>query len=106
MQRFAAKQLDDSGAPLYYLIEYEVSENNGVFMYTGRSLATADMNKQLSDEDEAFTFSFEKTGSDWSVIHKIAVTSRLGEDIASKIKATIFNDLILSGIMGFEQRKN
>ncbi len=106
MTRFAAKQLDESGEPLYYLIEYEVTESDGIFTYAGRALATNNINKELTEEDEAFNFSFERNGSDWSVINKIKVISKLGEDIAEKIKATFFNDLVLSGIMGLEQRKN
>lgn len=106
MQRFAAKQLDISGAPLYYLVEYEVEEHDGIFVYTGRALATNDINRQLADEDEAFSYSFERTGSDWSVINKIKVHSKLGEALAQKILGTFFNDLILSGTMNFEQRRN
>jgi hypothetical protein len=51
MQRFAAKQLDSSGEPLYYLVEYEVDEHHGVFTYKGRALVTNDINKQLTDKD-------------------------------------------------------
>lgn len=106
MTRFAAKQLDESGEPLYYLIEYEITNNAGTFIYSGRALATSDINKELNDDDEAFTFSFERNGSDWTIINKIKIGSKLGEEIAEKIKLTFFNDLILSGIMGVEQRKN
>ena len=104
MQRFAAKQLDASGEPLYYLVEYEVKEDAGIFYYTGRAFATSDVNKEITEQDEAFTYSFERT--DWSVVNKIAIQSKLGEDIAMKIRDTFFTDLILSGIMSFEQRKN
>jgi len=106
MTRFAAKQLDESGEPLYYLIEYEISNDAGTFIYAGRALATSDINKELTEQDEAFTFSFERNGSDWTIINKINVQSKLGVDIAEKIKRTFFNDLVLSGIMGVEQRKN
>ena len=106
MTRFAAKQLDETGEPLYYLVEYEIAEASGIFTYHGRALATSDINKELTEEDEAFTFSFERNGSDRTIINKIKVTSKLGEDIAKKIKETFFNDLVLSGIMGLEQRKN
>lgn len=106
MTRFAAKQLDESGEPLYYLIEYEIANHAGTFVYSGRALATSDINKELTEEDEAFTFSFERNGSDWTIINKIKVESKLGEEIAERIKLTFFNDLVLSGIMGVEQRKN
>jgi hypothetical protein len=106
MTRFAAKQLDESGEPLYYLIEYEITNKAGTFIYSGRALATSDINKELTEEDEAFTFSFDRKGSDWTIINKIKVESKLGEEIAEKIKLTFFSDLVLSGIMGVEQRKN
>ncbi len=106
MQRFAAKQLDESGEPLYYLVEYEVDESAGVFAYTGRAYATNDVNRELSENDEAFSFSFHRAGIDWSRIDKIEVWSRLGEDMALRIRNTFFGDLVLSGIMGLEQRKN
>jgi hypothetical protein len=106
MTRFAAKQLDESGEPLYYLIEYEIDEAAGIFIYKGRALATSDINKQLTEDDEAFAFSFERNGSDWTLVNKIKVTSGLGDEIANKIKATFFNDLVLSGIMGLEQKRN
>ncbi len=106
MQRFAAKQLDASGEPLFYLIEYEVKEEAGVFYYSGRAFATGDINKQLTEADEAFSYSFERSSDDWSLVKKIKVVSRLGDDIAEKIKNTFFNDLILSGIMSFELKKN
>jgi len=106
MQRFAAKQLDASGEPLFYLVEYEVKEENGIFYYAGRALVTGDINKELTESDEAFRYSFERNAADWSVVNKIKVFSKLGDDIAEKIKSTFFNDLILSGIMSFEQKKN
>lgn len=106
MQRFAAKQLDASGEPLYYLVEYTVEETDGMFLYSGRALATNDINKELTEADEAFSYSFERNGSDWSIIGNIKIKSRLGEDIADKIRDTFFNDLILSDTMSFEQQKN
>ncbi len=106
MTRFAAKQLDETGEPLYYLIEYEISELSGIFTYSGRVLATNDVNKELTEDDEAFAFRFERKGSDWTVVNKIIVESKLGDEIAEKIKSTFFNDLVLSGIMGLEQKKN
>lgn len=106
MQRFAAKQEDASGAPLFYLLEYEVTEHSGTFFYEGRVLATNDVNKELGDHDEAFRYSFERSSSDWSLVNKIKVTSVLGDDFAEKVRNTIFNDLVLSGTMSFEQQKN
>jgi hypothetical protein len=106
MQRFAAKQPDANGEPLYYLVEYEVEEQQGIFTYKGRALVTNDINKQLTDEDEAFRYSFERDSADWSLVNKIKVFSKLGDDVAQKIRDSFFNDLILSGIMSFEQQKN
>lgn len=106
MQRFAAKQLDSSGEPLYYLIEYEATQLEGTFYYIGRALATKDMNKQLTEDDVAFSYSFDRSVADWSQVNNIKVYSILGEDIADKIRDTFFNDLILSGIMSFELKKN
>jgi hypothetical protein len=106
MQRFAAKQLDDSGQPLFYLVEYEVEGHQSLFIYKGRALVTNDVNKQLTDEDEAFRFSFERDSGGWEVVNKINVQSKLGDDVAGQIRDSFFNDLILSGIMSFEQKKN
>lgn len=106
MQRFAARQLDAAGDPVFYLIEYDVNEQAGIFRYTGVAYATNDSNQPLGPEQEAFAFTFEREGGGWSVITKIVVTSKLGDDIAQKIRATFFNDLVLAGIMGAEQQKN
>jgi len=106
MHRFAAKQLDASGEPLFYLVEYEVTEQAGIFTYTGRALATNDINKELSDADEAFRYSFERSSKDWELVTRIQVTSALGDEMAERIKTTFFNDLILSGTMSFELQKN
>ncbi len=106
MLRFAAKQLDASGEPLFYLIEYEVTELEGTFYYIGRALATNDMNKNLTEDDVAFSYSFDRSSADWSKVNNIKVYSKLGDDIAEKIRDTFFNDLILSGIMSFELQKN
>jgi hypothetical protein len=106
MKRFAAKQLDASGEPLYYLVEYEVEEQEGIFIYSGRAYATKDVNRELTPEDEAFSYRFERPGQGWDAVHKIEVYSSLGQDLANKIRETFFNDLVLSGIMGVEQRNN
>jgi hypothetical protein len=83
-----------------------VTELEGTFYYIGRALVTNDMNKELTEDDVAFSYSFDRSAADWSVVNNINVYSKLGEDIAAKIKNTFFNDLILSGIMSFEQQKN
>lgn len=106
MTRFAARQLDASGEPLFYLVEYEVTEEAGIFIYTGKAYATNNANKELTEEDEAFSYRFERPGEGWSVVNKIEVHSRFGEELAQKIRDTFFNDLVLNGIMGIEQRNN
>lgn len=106
VKRFAAQQPGVDGQPLYYLIEYAVVETEGRFVYEGRGYITKDFNKELTSDDEAFYYSFERTPHDWSVISNIQVGSALGEKTAQKIRDTIFRDLVLSGTMGFEQRQS
>jgi hypothetical protein len=106
MKRFAAQQPGVDGKPLYYLIEYEVTESGNTCLYHGSVYVTNDFHKQLTGDEEAFTYSFERTGSDWSVINKIKVESRLGAEMAQRIRDTFFSDLVLSGTMGFEQRQS
>lgn len=104
MQRFAAQQPGVDGKPLYYLIEYEVMAYEDKYLYKGRAYVTNDFNKQLSEADEAFTYSFARVKDDWSLVSKIKVESKLGDDMAEKIRDTFFKDLVLSGTMGFEQK--
>jgi hypothetical protein len=106
MKRFAAQQPGVDGKPLYYLIEYKVTENGDTYLYEGSVYVTNDFNKELTGDEEAFTYSFERTGTGWSVINKIKVESGLGKEMAQRIRDTFFDDLVLSGTMGFEQRES